>query len=285
MGEVSPTLWFKTEGIHENLYRITEQYFFEGNRCNIWLVKGPERDVIIDSGLGVCDLKQHLESLHLIDPPPGGTRDCTLICTHNHFDHSGGARHFDNVLIHQNDLDGLRQGRQTETLNYVKTAHFYRTPYPGFSACKYAVPPTECKSVQHGDRIELGQGDYLEVIHVPGHTKGSIMIFYPMRGELFSGDFVYDCGPGSGLFDWLPTSCVTDYVQSARDTIDWLMNTSLKGIYPGHFRPFKPQRMRTILQEYVEAKDQLGSKCCASCLQATTWAFFLLGCFRCCPCG
>ena len=56
-----------------------------------------------------------------------GTRDrereCVVVCTHNHFDHCGGAHHFNgSVLIHEEDLPGLWEARQAETLNYVKRA-------------------------------------------------------------------------------------------------------------------------------------------------------------------
>ena len=105
-------------------------------------------------------------------------------CTHNHFDHSGGAHHFETVYIHEDDLPGLRNGRQTETLNYVKPAHFYQQPYRGFSACNYKVPATICQPLKDGDQINLGAGEHLEIVHVPGHTKGSIAVYYPSKQEL-----------------------------------------------------------------------------------------------------
>ena len=54
--------------------------------------------MVIDAGLGVCDLRHDLEHKGLLSPP-GGERECELIVTHAHFDHSGGAHHFDKVTI------------------------------------------------------------------------------------------------------------------------------------------------------------------------------------------
>ena len=34
----------------------------------------------------------------------------------------------------------------------------------------------------------LGGGEYLEILHVPGHTKGSIVIYYPQQQILFTGN-------------------------------------------------------------------------------------------------
>jgi len=52
--------WFYTKQIHDWLYLIRELNFFEGNRCNIWLIKGSTHDVIIDTGVTLyrCDIVQ-----------------------------------------------------------------------------------------------------------------------------------------------------------------------------------------------------------------------------------
>ena len=215
--------------------------------------------------------------------PPGGEKPCTVICTHVHFDHSGGAHHFEDVRIHEDDRHGLKYGRQTEILNYVKSTHFYQKPYEGFSPYTYKVPATACTGVRDGEQIDLGEGDYLQIIHTPGHTKGSISIYRPSKRHLFTGDFVYDCGPGSGLLDWLPTSCVRDYLHSARSMLNFMQDNELVAVFPGHFKACSGERAAELLNEYVEARED-GSICGATCLQALTFTYFLLGCFRCCPC-
>ena len=269
--------------VRDDLHLTREVHFFEGNRANIWLIKGPSKDVIIDTGLGVRNLRDHLEKLGLIEAA-GGERECCVVCTHNHFDHSGGARHFKSVYIHEDDLPGLRDGRQTETLNYVKQSHFDWPPYRGFSARAYKVPATFCQPLKDGDRIDIGGGEYLNIVHVPGHTKGSIAVHYPARRELFTGDFVYDCGWGGNLFDWLPNSSVRKYVETSYGMMDWLREKDIATVYPGHFSILTKDQTLQLLQEYVDSKDNTCSVCCGACLRATTRTYFLLGCFRCCPC-
>jgi len=43
--------WFHSEQIYDWLYLIWEPNYYEGNRCNIWLIKGSTHDVIIDTGM------------------------------------------------------------------------------------------------------------------------------------------------------------------------------------------------------------------------------------------
>ena len=44
------------------------------------------------------------------------------------------------------------------------------------------------RDVGDGDEISLGSGAPAEVIHVPGHTAGSISVYVPKRGIVFTGD-------------------------------------------------------------------------------------------------
>lgn len=245
--------WFNTRLIESNLYLTTEDYYYRSNRSNIWLLRGTDRDVLIDTGLGVCNLKKHLEKLDLLN----SNRACSVICTHAHFDHSGGAHHFDNVLIHQDDYDGLSNGEESSTLNWSASTHYLQPPYEGFIANEYKVPPTKCEPILDGHCINLGGGDddNIEIKHVPGHTPGSIVCYYPRKRALFTGDFVYECGSGACLFDWAPTSSTKDYIESARNMIDWLNQHDIDHIYPGHYEIMNVKQVENLLNQYIMARE------------------------------
>ena len=95
----------------------------------------------------------------------------------------------------------------------------------------------------------------------------------------------YIFGDGANLFDWLPTSSVQDYLRSANHMIDWLQEHDVDNIYPGHFRILNDKnRIRELLEQYIDSKDDCCSKSMSSCLQTLTSGFFKIGCFRCFPC-
>jgi glyoxylase-like metal-dependent hydrolase (beta-lactamase superfamily II) len=137
--------WFSIERINSNLFLITEPFFYEGNRCNIWLIKGGDKDRIIDCGLGVSNLRKFLEGKHLLDPiDKPKARTCIVVCTHVHFDHSGGAHDFEHVFIHNKEASALITANSLYTLNWVKSEHFNTKPFSNFDISKYRVKETNC---------------------------------------------------------------------------------------------------------------------------------------------
>jgi glyoxylase-like metal-dependent hydrolase (beta-lactamase superfamily II) len=48
--------------------------------------------------------------------------------------------------------------------------------------------------LQQGDRLDLGDGHFLEVTHTPGHSKGSICLLFKEDGALITGDAVPKAG-------------------------------------------------------------------------------------------
>ena len=62
MNQVAP-VWFKHERIRDGLYLISEPHYNWLNRPNIWLVRGRDADMLVDTGLGVSRLKLYLADL------------------------------------------------------------------------------------------------------------------------------------------------------------------------------------------------------------------------------
>jgi glyoxylase-like metal-dependent hydrolase (beta-lactamase superfamily II) len=117
----------------------------------------------------------------------------------------------------------------------------------GFNPAEYRVTPARVtRSVDEGDIIDLGDRHF-EVLHLPGHSPGSIGLYEAATSTLFSGDAVYD-GP---LLDELPESNIPDYVR----TMKRLLELPVRAVHAGHDPSFGGERLRELASAYLERRD------------------------------
>lgn len=235
--------WFETERIGDGLYCITEPHYTRVNRANLWLIKGRDADLLIDTGLGVSSLKRYLADV--LDKP------LKVVASHVHFDHSGGCHEFEQVFIHENEHRALCEGDQRLILSapdigFVPESDFEGIPYEGFSADRYEVNACpQANSIRQGDVIDLGDQAF-EVLHLPGHSSGSIGLYNPVTQQLFSGDVVYD----GELLDDLEDSVIDDYL----DSMEKLLQLTTDEVRPGHYASFDRRRLHELVTTYIETK-------------------------------
>ena len=83
---VGPTEWYETLRFADDVTLIHEPWIKPFFRCNIWHVRGRDRDLLFDSGLGHFSLRAHV--------PLVSERDLTCVASHTHFDHIGCHHEF-----------------------------------------------------------------------------------------------------------------------------------------------------------------------------------------------
>ncbi len=235
--------WFETRRYSDDLYCITEPFYRWENRANLWLIKGRDADLLIDTGLGVSSLKRYLAGV--LDKP------LKVVASHVHFDHSGSCHEFDEVYIHRNERHALCTGDARLILSapaygFVPESDFDAIPYQGFSASDYEVSACpHAQALEHGDIIDLGDRAF-EVMHLPGHSSGSIGLYDARRQQFFSGDVVYD----GELLDALEDSVVDDYLV----TMERLLKLKADEVRPGHYRSFGRRRMKELVTTYIDTR-------------------------------
>ena len=127
----------------------------EDSGVRFFLLTGGKRALLVDSGRNVHDARDIAESL--TDLP------LTLLNTHADGDHVGSNAQFESFLMHPDEEPNYRRdGRNGRIL-----------------------------PIREGDVIDLG-GRELEVIHLPGHTPGSIALLDRSARVLISGDPIQD---------------------------------------------------------------------------------------------
>lgn len=141
--------WYAHKSLGDGIFWIQERFYESGNRANIWLVRGSEQDVVIDTGLGLRSLPEYLYSSGLLQD--GGAKEdaacrpLLAVATHVHFDHSGGLYQFDRVAVHHAEAEALARGDNFETVTWLSDSEVVRAPSPGWRARQFrvqAVQPT-----------------------------------------------------------------------------------------------------------------------------------------------
>ncbi|MFE3444672.1 MBL fold metallo-hydrolase [Nocardia sp. NPDC059180] len=130
---------------------------------NIWLVGDDTEVLIIDAA---HDARPILDAV-------AGRRVTAIVCTHAHNDHVTVA----------------------PQLSAATGAPLYLHPDDDV-LWQQTHPGIEYSALSDGQQLTGGSA-HLEVIHTPGHSPGSCCLYLPELGELFSGDTLFEGGPGA----------------------------------------------------------------------------------------
>ncbi|WP_280232647.1 MBL fold metallo-hydrolase [Nocardia cyriacigeorgica] len=130
---------------------------------NIWLVGDDTEVLIIDAA---HDARPILDAV-------AGRRVTAIVCTHAHNDHITVA----------------------PQLSAATGAPLYLHPDDDV-LWQQTHPGIDYSALGDGQHLTVGD-TRLDVIHTPGHSPGSCCLHLPDLGELFSGDTLFEGGPGA----------------------------------------------------------------------------------------
>ena len=208
--------WFTIDQINSNTYIISEYRHWEETHC--YLLNGTERSLLIDTGLGICNI--YNEVIKLTDKP------VTAVATHIHWDHIGSHRYFPDFYAHGAELDWLN-GSFPLPPETVRDMVVDRCDLPeGFDVSTYTMfQGTPTRVLQDGDIIDIG-GRVIEVLHTPGHSPGHMCFWEEASGYLFTGDLVYK----DMLFAYYPSTDPATYLAS----LEKIAALPAKQVFPAH---------------------------------------------------
>ncbi|CAF0743326.1 unnamed protein product [Rotaria sordida] len=219
--------WFQVYRIHPNIFAIYEPYHWEETIS--YLVIGSKYSLLIDTGMGIGNIQQVIQSLI-----PSIT-SLKVINTHTHHDHIGDNWRFSGKLlgVHSDFTEHNAQGTIEEAQNELKPGMIWEKYLPkDFNPKNYRIHPFQITNyVKEDDRIDLGQGQELQVISTPGHSPDSISLLNEKQRVLFAGDVFYQ-GP---ILLYRPETNLQDYLISLEKLAK--ISTKFDLILPGHNIP------------------------------------------------
>lgn len=206
-----------------------------------YLVKAGNGFLLIDSG-DASDRAKLVQALERAGVTPGTLH--LVLLTHGDFDHTGNAAFLretygGKIAMHAADAEMAVRGDQGANRRFnsdhanllarvtifilmrmIKTRSFER-----FSP-----------DVRVDDGFDLsGYGFDARVVHIPGHTKGSVGVL-TAEGDFYCGDLLTNMiRPGLHFF--------LDDLTESRASVEKIRRLPVKTIYPGHGRPFEKESL------------------------------------------
>ncbi|PYT27452.1 MAG: hypothetical protein DMG57_18190 [Acidobacteria bacterium] len=217
------------------------------NDCNVYAIDCGGEFLLVDSGCGL-EADQLVANLERDGIPL--ERVETLVLTHGHLDHSGGACPLRDRL-HLKVAASVPTARALEagdeeaiSLAAAKRAGVYPAGV-SFEAC-----PVD-RTLRDGDRLTVGECT-LEILSAPGHSRDmvNLLVHRGSRRDLFCGDTVFH--GGRILLQDTADCDVSAYTH----TLHRLAALEFDGFYPGHLI-WSEQRGHRHLEKAREYLDRL----------------------------
>ena len=231
--------WFSRETLGQAITRIWEPHVHPYFRSNIFHVRGRDVDLVIDAGMGLVPLRP------VLDLPQG--KPVMAVATHIHVDHVGALREFETRAGHRAEAAFFEEMADEHTLAHLFRAQpeaVGRSPNEAWSLQRYRISPAPlARILDDGDLIETGDRSF-RVIHLPGHSPGSIGLLDERNGDFLAGDAIYR----GRLVDDLPGSDMPVY----RKTMERLLQIDFSQAYCGHGETIDRRELRSIARAYLE---------------------------------
>jgi glyoxylase-like metal-dependent hydrolase (beta-lactamase superfamily II) len=253
--------WFDIRQLEPHVWLIAEP-----GHVNSFLIEGTDSAVLLDTGLGVANIRSVVEGL--------SGKPILVVNSHHHFDHTGGNRLFSDIAIHRTGAellqmpapDDLASGYMDYTRRLLEAWVDYKhvddeylhlltretllRPLPcDFNPEKYAiVPSTATRLLADGEELDLG-GRRLRVLHTPGHSPDSICLLDEKSGLLFGGDTI-NTGP---IYAHLDSSDIADFTRSTARLAE--LSASVSRVFVCHF--MRVENQARFLNEVAEGFERI----------------------------
>ena len=217
--------FYSSKLLMKGIWQITNKPDGVHSYVDMYLIEGSSKALLVDAGESNEDLIGFIRTLT--------EKPVDLLITHGHGDHAAAFAQFDRVFLSHQDIDILN------------------------TIFGYNMDETMVINLQGGEVFDLGDCK-LEVIALPGHTYGSVVLLDAERQLLFSSDSL---GSG-GIWMQLPQcTSVEAYAGELRRLEQRVEGMDHLQIFVGHdcqrslgFGKSYLQDVRTVAEKIVSGE-------------------------------
>jgi hydroxyacylglutathione hydrolase len=221
--------------VHERIWQIQAPFGPDG-LVMLYVLRG-SRLALVDTGVATSPIEDVRPALKDLGLEVGDVE--FILNTHGHLDHLGGNFSF------KQEAPGAQIHLHADDRPFAESHDYHRTFMTEFFhqfGRSDQAPAREAfvlkmigegdagvdRVLSDGDRIDLGSGLELSVIHTPGHTPGSVCFFWESERLLLSGDALQARGSRGGGWP------LYFHASSYRRSIDRLLDVPAETLCLGH---------------------------------------------------
>jgi cyclase len=218
------------EEIKDRIYANVDYEF-----ANVACINTTQGLVLVDTPTLPRNISNWKEFMNGLKP----NRVAYIISTHHHFDHLIGNNQIGGTVIMQEEA-------RTEMLEEGATLRESFVPvFPGLTREEVdfvLAEPLITPEITFSDTMSLFLGDLtLQLIHIGGHSAGSICVYVEKERVLLAGDNVT-----SGRHPYKGDGNFTDWMRALR----WMKELDIDTIIPGHGEICRPDELDRLIEYF-----------------------------------
>ena len=195
---------------------------------DVWsfIIDGPEKAMVIDTGFGIGDSKG------LVKKMVGEDKELIVACTHNHYDHAYGNCQFGKIYCSEAEAYRMQQKNNPHIWDYL---------FNEDGSCKWTEfdkndlvewkKEYEIVAVPDNYIFDLGGGYEVELVMLPGHTPGQSGYYDHHNHIILTGDTggICDREPGEPYAENCSVEALRDALKKLEPRFD-----EIEAVFPGH---------------------------------------------------
>jgi glyoxylase-like metal-dependent hydrolase (beta-lactamase superfamily II) len=207
--------------------------------ANAGVIIGEDGIVVVDTLVSAKEAKRFLQDIKSISDKPIRY----VINTHYHLDHSFGNAEFAglgaDIIAHVNCGKAMRKS----AVDALANANAYGLTPKDMEGTTLAYPV-----LTFTDKMEINLGSLkVELIYAaPSHSNGSIIVYIPDEGIVFTGDILFT--------DFHPYMADGD-IKGWQEALNFIKTLNANKIIPGH-GPISTNKDVADMKSYIDAFDK-----------------------------